>query len=135
MKNQAKLAGVDTNMRVAEGIIQSMINRYDASQITTLETDIAAKLPTDVENPYTGAKGTTIQAATGTTLPYGYIGGAAKIEEPSAPTGADAAAKALLKGDILYTTFKTGNTGTDVNVILFPYDEAGNPMTKKIITK
>lgn len=132
MKTTAKLAGIDTNMRIAVGIVESVINDYTTSSgdLTALESAIASRLPTDLANPLTSNKGTITPAATVPTtgLPY-VILTSDNTGAPSATTDTD------LKGAILIGAYDNGGTLT---VELIPFDQDGVAMAaakRKTVTK
>lgn len=148
MKDQAKLAGMDTNLRVTEAIVQKVINDYTTAGtgLADLETELADRFPTDVANPFTDAKnvGTWASVSAGTTsaafVPLNLARTSGKPGSgdpaPAIPTVASPNT-ARLRGIIGFQAYTTNATSPDVNVMLVPYDDKGNVMTGKIkvITK
>lgn len=142
MKDQAKLAGVDTNMRVLEGIAQGMMTSYKATAdagvtngIDDFEDAIYGKLPSDVENPLTNAPGkdTLANVQAGASKAFAYIGGdlaAHQGGQPAAPTDIEGD----LKGCVVFTTWTSSDSSSDVNVTIYPYDEAGSVIAAKVKT-
>lgn len=142
MKDQAKLAGVDTNMRVVEAIAQSMLSTYKAADVVAFEDAIDAKLPADVENPLTSAPGKGDVADITATASLAFAKDAAGTHEasaagppavpPVAPVGPGGTA---MRGVVAYTVWTTDTgTSSDVNVTIWPYDENGAVITAKVKT-
>ncbi len=135
MKNQAKLAGMDTNSRVAQAVVQRVINDFSATQLNELDAALLARLPGDTVNPFTDATGplaySEVTDATPTSAAFatGYVNAGAHEDL----TGVDFAAQAAnLKGVIVLSSYADGS---QVKVDLLPFDDNGAPMKVVTITK
>lgn len=148
MRNQAKLAGVDTNMRIAQGVIENIVSNYDPSQanednMIAIEDEIAQRLgSTDankgIKNPITGNMGTGLVADAATKAFVNSTGDEVAATDdvwkdrtgtPTDPTDGNTA----LSGVIVYNAYWTTSDGVNtIKVRLVPYDDSGNRMTGKI---
>jgi len=134
MKAQAKLAGLDTNMRIAVAAAEGIINDYDDTTIMGLESDLATKLRAGgvnaVKNPISGKVGVvegTVVVATGAAFQYDEDADAAA--EAADATAGYTATDATLAGVIRYdASYAAGQ----LTVKLMPYDDQGIPMTAKV---
>lgn len=135
MKEQAMLTGIDTNLRVANGYTQVVINNYNATNLDKLELDLASKLATgikenDIENPITHATG---------CYDFGNLeNGAAFAYSPDILEDevGDAMHEELGQSDELIGVIVFDAYIDDegkVRVKFVPFDEQGNPMNNKII--
>ena len=146
MKSQAKLAGMDTNLRISMSVIEGMITDYEATAAgaAQLETDIAARLDTnstdkDIKNPITGFQGVVeFDAATAPDS-----GNVAFTYANDDITNAEVAAAVTnttevtdMKGVIYYQAWVDAASG-DLKVTLFAHDDNGVNMAgkKKVVIK
>lgn len=138
MKSQAKLAGIDTNLRIAMSAIEGIINDYDADAAgaAALRTNITTRLATnntakDIKNPITGFTGVVGATPVNGNAAFAYAATDSTTAEITAP-----ADNANMKGVIYFQTWANASTG-ELNVTLFAYDDNGNYMAgkKKVVTK
>lgn len=136
MKTQTKLSGVDTNMRVAEGIVSNVINDFDSTDdLTDLETAIRNRLG-DVKNPLNQGAGVELMATVtaGTDdAAFVYTDG---DENDLAAVNATldplrTTPDTDLEGTIAISAYVNGAT---VSVLLTPFDDQGREMSKKAKT-
>lgn len=147
MRDSAKLAGIDTNMRVAEGIAQSLLNSYApaiASE-SSFETTLASKLATgdadkDASNPLTSVTGAgSVTAITTSGGAFAYI--ASDYTAPTTKstiltdlqTTLTANGNPALKGVIYYVCF-VDSADNSLKVTFIPIDQTGKAMAEKQVT-
>lgn len=141
MKTQAKLSGINTNLNIAQGVIESLITDYepDDAGVTGLESAIASRLnitdPTKgAKNPITGALGVGDYDPT-TPVPNNGDKAFVYDSDVSEPKNAALADPASLnspnmRGVIYIHAYYTG-TPAELKVELLPYDDQGNYMVGK----
>ena len=137
MKDQAKVAGIDSNLRVAAGIIEGIITDYDTTKVQDLEDAIVTRLDDhdpvqekDIKNPITQLSG-VVEYEAGVTPSNGNATFACNTTDATNAMAANPANNGNMKGVIWFTAY---SSGSDVLVKLVPYDENGNAMTGKIKT-
>lgn len=146
MKSQAKLAGMDTNLRLAQSTIEGLITDLQpgadedatATVLTGFESTLATRLGTGstdklISNPITKAQGVKALSAADAT---GTITGGAAFAyatggENTTDVPTDPSEKTALKGVIVYNAYYDGSV---IKVRLVPYDDNGAPMTNKVKT-
>lgn len=150
MRDSAKLAGIDTNMRIAEGDAQSLLNNYTPatpSLETAFESELAGKLWTKVSdkdsaNPLTGVTGadtlTNIETNGGT---FAHPASTADYTTPTLAstiltdlqTTLTATGTPSAKGVIYYACF-VDSASKEVKVTFIPIDQNGLAMASKQVT-
>jgi len=55
MKDTAKEAGLDSNMRLVEATVTSMLPKYKVSEISSFRSDLADKLDGNLTNPFSNS--------------------------------------------------------------------------------
>lgn len=133
IKTQAKGAGIDTNMRMVEGYVQSRISSWgNANSITS--DNIATELENSfnqgsdkIKNPFTPDSASVSQGAV-----------AAVDENPAlyildTSSGTDETSASETKGTIVVSPNLTAGNKL-VSIIIYAHDASGSIMTDKTVT-
>lgn len=132
IKTQAKDAGLDTNIRVVEGYVQSKIDKWVSKDVTAVNAaaDIVATFSGDntLTNPFTSVE----DSATGTHATA--ASGNAALFVLSAADGADSTAlsSTATKGTIVVSITETGSNVDSVTIRAHGLD--GAVLTEKTVT-
>lgn len=127
-KDTAKLAGVESNVRTVQSIVEGNIMRYqhkNASVLAGFATKIKDALP-DVVNPYENVKG-AVEDGTATTA---VVVATSAVTVNNTDNPAPAAGLAANKGAVLVIIDEVGS-GTDWSidsVKIYGYDESGKAL-------
>ncbi len=134
MKEQAMLSGIDTNLRIANGYAQVLINGYTAGTINQLEPALASKLATgiienDLENPITGATGCVGFDTLENSGAFAYS--AYDLEDEVGDEMPEELGQSdELAGVIVFDAYVNDEGRTCLKFV--PFDDQGNPMLNKI---
>lgn len=160
IKTTAKAAGIDTNMRMVEAIVQSKISDYagkgsatPTADATTPEGQLAIGIHDvlasttdstqaikDPINTWTGAAAVQLGApAANSTTVIGTNSSAAYINVTGSQTATNnlypvPASSTTEVGIIYVNVYPQSGANSDIYVTLTPYDASGNPITAKQIT-
>lgn len=125
-KDQAKLAGVESNMRVAQSVVEGNIMRYQhkgSSNLSAFATKIVSGL-SDVTNPYTNVAGAVLDSTANTAaIVTDYAVTVNSTDNPAA-----AANNAANKGSVLVIIDEeeVSSKFSIKEVKIYGYDEKGN---------
>jgi prepilin-type N-terminal cleavage/methylation domain-containing protein len=137
VKDNAKAAGSDTNVRMLTGYIQSNIDRYKSGQESTFETEIANAFADDnLTNPYTKMVGfadiSTLSGKNTSAVTYATTDNGQQTDvtakwEVTSPNP-------NLIGSVAIASYPNPNGSDTLEVAIYPYDKKGNViLTKKIV--
>jgi type IV pilus assembly protein PilA len=134
VRTQAKLSGIDVNMRMVQAYVQSTIsNQTKTDQFCK---DLAAAFPVGATgddaliNPLTGTVGTVEWDKHGGALEYVNKTYADKAETDKFITGNSSNA---IQGEIVITFFTDPNNSDKFDVVLYPHDQNGSVITNKVM--
>ena len=122
IKNNAKLAGVDSNARIVQGIVQGMIERYQSgANYSNFAANIVSSC-SDITNPFDQNKIGGVYSA---TLNNSY---AVTVSDGTNAPGANTNNAGHIFVDPTITS------GAVTSVIITPYDNTGTPMPTITVT-
>lgn len=135
MKKDAKMRGVETNLRTVEQYTQLAIADYSASEASLFETELAKSFGNkDITNPFSKAGGTSKFAnipTPGTAVSYDDSENTDKTAvtnkwEQATPVDA-------LKGAVMVAAYPNPNGTDTLEISIYPFDDKGNAVLSKAI--
>jgi len=135
-KNEAKLAGMDTNVRVAQAAAEANIGRYQGSSATNA-ADFAARVASacnGVQNPFTPANVNGAAAAAANTAAIsGLTPTTAVVAITTADVTAPVATAAGLAGTVIVTCTLSGTA--IATAVISSYDHNGVPLPPVTVSR
>lgn len=136
VKDNAKTAGVDTNMRLVQGYVESVLHNYDSTQSDLLEKELESIFTGDnaIMNPFTKGEGVAQYS--------GIPSQGVAISYETSDTSKSAVTSnweidnsdSKLKGTIVIAAYPNPNGSDTLEVTVLPHDKNGNPiMSKKTV--
>lgn len=139
VKDNAKVAGVETNQRMVQAYLQGVIHNYDATQVELLEEELLdAFEEDDIVNPFNKGKG--VKEATEIGSSKGSVmfstSDNTKTGFESEWTGAGFTASEKYQGTVLVSAYPDPDGTDGLEVTLVPFNKKGNPiLSKKVVIK
>lgn len=139
VKDNAKVAGIETNQRTVQAYLQGVVHNYDATQASLLEKELLdAFAQEDLVNPFNKGKGIRELAeltATKGAVIYSTTDNT-KAGFDSAWTGAGFSKNENYAGTVLVAAYPDPNGTDGIEVSLIPFNKKGNPiLSKKVVIK
>lgn len=139
VKDNAKVAGIETNQRTVQAYLQGVVHNYDATQSDLLEKELLdAFAEEDIVNPFNKGKGVreiTELAATKGSVIYSTTDNTQTGFE-SEWTGSGFTQNDNYAGTVLVAAYPDPNGTDGVEVTLIPFNKKGNPiLSKKVVIK
>jgi len=146
IKTEAKLAGVDTNLRTVQAQVEAIVPRYKNATVSSVETTIKDRLTANpLTNPITEETGVAEVTLTGDTNYDGVSGSPSGAVFYSTNDDDDTNKQttnydmwdfnvtiAELKGGIYFAAHENSTTGK-IEVTIVPIDAEGNFLTDQIV--
>lgn len=139
VKDNAKVAGVDTNTRMVQAYVQSVVHNYDSTQVDLFEKELTdAFTEEDLVNPFNKGKGvgTTDGLATKKVAVMYASTDNTKAGVSSTWESNTFSAKKDYQGTVLIAAYPDPNGIDGIEVALIPFNKNGKPLlSKKVIIK
>ena len=138
VKDNAKLAGVDTNTRMIQAYTQSVIQNYDSSQATVFEKELTnAFSGNNLSNPFTKGVGIGVYDTVDPVSPSSSA--VISTSDDTSKTVSETkwtkiANDPKLTGSIIVSAYPASSGTNNLEVAIYPCDKNGNPiMSKKVV--
>lgn len=138
VKDGAKVAGVDTNLRMVNAYVQSVVHNYDASKVTLFEDELKDSFTEeDLVNPFTRGKGIVNRSEMATKKGAIFTDTADNTKASVTSTWEGSPSKrAELAGSVLVAAYPDPSGADNIEVALIPFNKDGKPvLSKKIVVK
>lgn len=139
VKDNAKIAGVETNQRMVQAYIQSVVHNYDGTQTTLFETELLdAFAKEDLVNPFNKGQGIREVAELASnkgSVMYSTTDNTKTGFESQWTSTAFAASKNY-QGTVLVSAYPDPNGTDGIEVTVVPFNKNGKPiLSKKVVIK
>jgi len=123
MKQSAKDAGVETNIRVVEATATNLLPKYNSTNLATFDQAMVDKLNGNVKNPFTQSEVVELGAvpATGATLEVAARGYNTHVST-STGTPVGGTAEKVKKGTVCWVAYVSGSA---IQCDVWGYDGSG----------
>lgn len=138
VKDNTKVAGVDTNLRMVNAYVQSVVHNYDSTKVSLFEDELKdAFTEDDLINPFTKGKGIVNRTDLATKKGAAFSDTTDNTKATVTSTWEGAfSAKPEMAGSVLVAAYPDPNGTDGIEVALIPFNKSGKPvLSKKIVVK